>query len=212
MEKIVFFGDSITDSNRNYESPIGTIEQLGDGYVRYVASELFIEKGYQLQVINQGVNGNRITDLQKRLENDVIDLEPEYCFIMIGVNDVWRHYDAKMQNINQIDADTFRKEYQSLLEKLISNKIKVLVSSCFYLEVNNNDKMKQQIDTYNTVIEELAKKYAIPYLNVQKEMEKIIEGENSYFISTDRVHLNHIGNTYLGKQVLSFVKKNIGGF
>lgn len=210
MKKIVFFGDSITDSHRNYDARHGTPDQWGDGYVKYVASELFMKYKFDLQCVNKGMSGNRITDLNNRVQQDVLDLKPDFCFLMDGINDVWRHYDSKLTDTDQIGIVKFEQEYEALISKLISANIKVLLSSCFYLETNRNDKMRQQIDDYNKVVEKLASKYDCPYLDVQSKMDDYIKEDGSYFISLDRVHINHLGSTYLGKLIYSFIEDNIG--
>jgi len=46
-------------------------------------------KDLGIKVINKGISGNKITDLQGRLQKDVLDLKPNIVFIYIGINDVW---------------------------------------------------------------------------------------------------------------------------
>lgn len=80
---ILFIGDSITDCSRS--RPIGKGMGLGSGYVSLVDSMLasdFPEK--EILVLNLGINGNRITDLESRWTRDVLDLEPDWLFVLIG--------------------------------------------------------------------------------------------------------------------------------
>ena len=81
----VFIGDSITDCGRR-ECP----EQIGDGYVRLVRDWLLAAHPARApQVINRGISGNKITDLQARWDEDVLALQPDVVSVKIGINDVW---------------------------------------------------------------------------------------------------------------------------
>jgi lysophospholipase L1-like esterase len=41
------------------------------------------------RVLNRGISGNKIPDLQTRWQRDVLDLRPDILSIYIGINDVW---------------------------------------------------------------------------------------------------------------------------
>jgi lysophospholipase L1-like esterase len=83
--KLLFIGDSITDCGRREDN-----EALGNGYVRLVRDSLLAASPATAPtVINRGISGNKITDLQKRWQRDVLDLSPDVLSIYIGINDVW---------------------------------------------------------------------------------------------------------------------------
>ena len=80
---LLFIGDSITDSDRIF--PIGRRFGLGDGYVNLIESLLEInypEKN--IKILNLGISGNRVIDLESRWKNDVIKLKPDWLVILIG--------------------------------------------------------------------------------------------------------------------------------
>ena len=112
MKKVVLIGDSITDCGRR-EDP----ENLGSGYVRLI-HDYFVTAypNEQIQFINKGISGNRITDLAARWQGDVIDLNPDYVSISIGINDVWRQLDRP--EIEQVGTELFQKLYIDLLTQL----------------------------------------------------------------------------------------------
>src|SRR6476469_8731164 len=78
-DRIVFLGDSITAGG------VGP-----KGYVTLIKKQL-AEKHPDLgiEVIGAGISGNRVPDLQKRLDKDVIAKKPTLVVIYIGINDVW---------------------------------------------------------------------------------------------------------------------------
>ena len=82
---IVLTGDSITDAGRDRSD----LRSLGEGYAALIGQALPEE-----QVINTGISGNRVVDLQDRWDADVLAHAPAVLSIKIGINDTWRRYDA----------------------------------------------------------------------------------------------------------------------
>ncbi|MCK5528601.1 MAG: SGNH/GDSL hydrolase family protein, partial [Kiritimatiellae bacterium] len=115
-QRLVIIGDSITDCGR--DRPVGILAGLGSGYVSLVNAMLAAEyPDVMLDILNTGVGGNRVTDLRDRWQTDVLDLKPDWLSIMIGINDVWRHFTKSMQE--QVDVD----EYEEVLESLIKQTL-----------------------------------------------------------------------------------------
>jgi lysophospholipase L1-like esterase len=83
--RLLFIGDSITDCERRTDT-----SHLGHGYVRLVREYLYArDPGNAPLVINRGISGNKMPDLQKRWQRDVLDERPDVLSIFIGINDVW---------------------------------------------------------------------------------------------------------------------------
>ncbi|WP_181774895.1 GDSL-type esterase/lipase family protein [Amycolatopsis pittospori] len=102
-DRLVFAGDSITDSSRDREDPAS----LGKGYVREIADRLCGGP----EVINKGLNGNRIYDLEARWTTDVLALRPTVLTMKIGINDTWRTFDRNLPS----PIGKFRAAYRRLL-------------------------------------------------------------------------------------------------
>lgn len=110
-DKILFYGDSITDASRDRNN----LHSLGFGFVNLIDAAI----GHHLasptlRVINQGISGNRIYDLEARLETDVLTHTPNIVTFLIGINDVWRNFDR------QIDSpiDEFTAAYHRVLTQI----------------------------------------------------------------------------------------------
>lgn len=91
-DTLLFIGDSITDAGRDRADAAS----LGAGYVHEIARTLRDRavEGPGPRVINRGINGNRVYDLETRWTTDVIDHRPTVVTVKIGINDTWRHYDS----------------------------------------------------------------------------------------------------------------------
>jgi len=89
--KLLFVGDSITDCGRDYQA---NGLDLGTGYVAQVQALLSAHHpDAQMCILNTGISGNRVTDLELRWDTDVLAHQPDWVVLMIGINDVWRHFD-----------------------------------------------------------------------------------------------------------------------
>jgi acyl-CoA thioesterase-1 len=104
----IFIGDSITDSGRR-QCP----EAVGSGYVRDVRDWLRASvPALAPQVLNKGISGNTISDLQRRWEVDVIACEPQLVSIKIGINDVWHGLTGAGEGTS---IEKFREIYADIL-------------------------------------------------------------------------------------------------
>ncbi|AZM51359.1 GDSL family lipase [Streptomyces sp. WAC 01529] len=90
-DRLLFIGDSLTDAGRDRADRAS----LGDGYVSRIARALRAEAGAgpAPTVLNKGVNGHRVHDLESRWAADVIAERPTVVTVGIGINDTWRRYD-----------------------------------------------------------------------------------------------------------------------
>ena len=96
MDRIVFAGDSVTDMGSAQPVGEGLFDNVGQSYVRIIENMLstWYPEVY-LRVTNSGVSGNTSRDLLQRFDSDVVALNPDWVSICIGINDVWRQFDAR---------------------------------------------------------------------------------------------------------------------
>ena len=77
-ETLAFLGDSITRNGWN--NPYG--------YIRLIDAA-FKAKGLNIKLIPSGIGGHKSTDMNKRMERDIIKKNPNWMTLSCGVNDVW---------------------------------------------------------------------------------------------------------------------------
>lgn len=84
--KGVFVGDSNTDWGRTKSSDPRT--DLGDGYVARIQEYLTQQNPEaSLRILNRGISGDMIHDIQKRWSKDVLLEGPDWISVAVGVND-----------------------------------------------------------------------------------------------------------------------------
>ena len=99
MKTILFQGDSITDAGRNFQDDA----YMGYGYATMTAGKIAVDYPGQYNVVNKGISGNRIVDVYARMKKDILNLNPSFMTILIGINDVWH----EIADGNGVDAVNF---------------------------------------------------------------------------------------------------------
>jgi len=200
---LLMIGDSITDVGR--ERPLGERWGLGNGYVSQVNA--LINSRYPanpVRVLNTGVSGDRVTDLEARWDDDVVAHKPDWLSIMIGINDVWRQFDSPLLE-EQVDIYS----YEQILEQLIKQvqpKLKgVVLMTPFYLEANKNDPMRKMMDEYSMVVKVLAMKYNAVFVDTQAAFDKYLSSQPTQTLCGDRVHPNQTGHMVIAKAFVDAV-------
>lgn len=206
-DKLLFIGDSITDCERKRPEGEGLFGALGKGYVSLVDALLqavYPELG--IRVVNKGIGGNTVRDLHGRWQEDVLDQQPDWLAIMIGINDVWRQFDTPFIKEWHVYAD----EYETTLRKLVSETkptVKGLVlMTPFYLESNEQDKMRYMMDQYGAIVKKIAEEFDVIFVDTQAAFNVVLEELYSATLAWDRVHPTAAGHMVLARAFLD----NIG--
>lgn len=187
--KIIFFGDSITDMGREYESD--GVTGYGVGYVLLAAADIK-RKFPKAKILNRGISGNRVVDLYSRVKCHVWNEEPNILSILIGVNDVW-HGER-----NGVEIDRFEKVYRMLLEDTLKvlPKVKIILCQPFFIKGSETLKCYDcflQVKEYAAVVEKLAKEFSLPFLPLQEVFDEALKKYDGEDIIPDGVHPNELG-------------------
>lgn len=176
--RLVFAGDSVTDCGRRE----GTGAGMGDGYVRSLAGSADLAGA---AVVNRGVGGDRVEDLARRWEADVLAEAPHAVSVMIGINDTWRRYDAGQET----DQATFMARYRALLERLAPDTELVLMEP-FLLPVNAEQQTwRQDLDPKIACVHRLAKEFGAVLVCTDKILNALVAaGTPPESLALDGVH------------------------
>ncbi len=198
--KILFLGDSITQSGRNLQDA----HDLGDGYVKITASKLrplYPETTFEW--INKGVSGDCTADLLARLQQDVLDEKPDFVVLQAGVNDVWRRF----QTGEVISTETFAQNYASLVSQIKSCGAKLFLLQPFALNVGDKWRLRPQLKEFNQVIREIAQKEEVALIPLDEIFIGVTQDIHPAQFATDGVHPTHRGCRYIADLVIKALKK-----
>ena len=108
--KILFIGDSISDYERARPVGEGLFDAWGKSYVANVGALLgCMYPEEHLRVVNMGISGNQVRDLEARWQTDVFDQNPDWVCVLIGINDVWRQFDSPELKEQHVSPEEYRE-------------------------------------------------------------------------------------------------------
>ena len=202
--KFVMIGDSITDCERAQPVGEGLFGALGKGYAGLADS--LVQATYpaaRIRVVNMGTSGNTVRDLQARWQADVVDLQPDWLSIMIGINDVWRQFDSPWQREWHVPLD----EYAATLGGLVAQtrpRLKGLVLLTPYMvEPNRADPMRVAMERYAAVVRELAARHDAVFVDTQAAFDAVLAHLHPMALAWDRIHPTQVGHMVLARALLA---------
>lgn len=198
QQHILFFGDSITDNDRNRNDP----KDLGGGYPLYLAS--YLEHRYpdlNLRFTNRGISGNRINDLLTRLEEDCLALAPDVVSILIGVNDTWHTVGEEGFGSPEI-GPAFERQYRALLTRLTNAGIKEIVLMEPFLLPYPSDRFdwRCDLDQRLQVIRKMAMEFNCHFVPLDGRLTQLaIAHTCQHYTGDDGVHPTRAGHLEISK-------------
>ncbi len=198
-QRIIFFGDSITQAGVN---PGGYIRRIDS-----MSNSAGLKENYEF--IGAGVGGNKIYDLYLRMEDDVLAKNPDVVFIYVGVNDVWH----KATSGTGTDADKFEKFYAAVIKKLKDKNIKVVLCTPAAIgeKTDFSNSQDGDLNEYSKIIRNLATKNNLQLIDLRKSfldynLKNNPENKDRGILTTDRVHLNAKGNQLVADEMWKIIK------
>ena len=186
--RILFYGDSITDANRNREKE-NVPAAYGFGYPFLITAALNGRHPLEHEYINRGIGGNRIVDLYARVKIDAWNLKPDMISILIGVNDVWH----EIMKSNGVDLERFEKVYRMLIEdtKKELPDVKLVIMEPFVLHGTATDEHYKEflkVKKYAKVAKKIAKDYKCVFVPLQKDLDEAAAKYGADYCLRDGVH------------------------
>ena len=138
-DKIIFLGDSITQAGAR-----------PGGYVSLFAAEVkkqLAEKN--VEVIGAGISGNKVPNLQKRLQKDVLSKQPNLVFIYIGINDVWHS-----QKGRGTSKEDFESGLRDIIKKIqdVGSKVILCTPSTIGEKTDGANELDSMLEEYLSLI------------------------------------------------------------
>jgi lysophospholipase L1-like esterase len=206
---LLMIGDSITDCGRAYPVAEGPGEALGTGYVSLVNACLTAaHPGAGFRVINMGVNGNTVRDLAARWDRDVLALKPDWLSIMIGINDVWRHFDAWPGWGSSIDLDEYSQTLDRLIRKTQPHLKGLVLMTPYLIEPDRADPIRARMDEFGAAVRELVGRHQAVLVDTQAAFDEVLNELDPFSLAEDRVHPNLSGHMILARAFLKAIECN----
>jgi len=189
----LFIGDSITDYGRRND-PAG----LGFGYVRMIQQWLS-GRGGSPEVLNRGISGHTIRNLEDRWEEDVIALKPDLLSVKVGVNDVGHQF-AEDRQERGVKLEEFRQRYDSCLDRFrqVCPESHLVLCEPLGMWPPRLEECNALVREYLPVIHELGAKYkADAVVNLYAAFEKALTEHPGIDWTVDGVHPSPPGDALI---------------
>ena len=195
-DRIVFLGDSITEGGA-----------APGGYIRLI--EKHLQDKHQdlgMKVIGAGVSGNKVPDLQRRLQRDVLAKKPTVVVIYIGINDVWH-------GENDPAKGTSPEAYVAGLKEIIGKcqkagaRVILCTPSVIGEKPDGSNKLDTLLDKYAGLSRKVAKETGVKVCDLRKAFLEYLKTANpdkkgTGILTGDGVHLNPAGNKFVAEVIL----------
>lgn len=155
-------------------------------------------------IINRGIGGNTSSDLLKRLETNVLSINPEKVVLEIGTNDL---INISKDNETEI-TENLINNYKEILRLLTENGSSVYAISI--LPVPENSFRNEKALLINQAIKEMSDKNdKVVYVDC---FEKFYDNDTKtlkkeYSVSAETAHLNENGYKIWSRLILEELKK-----
>lgn len=203
-DRLLFIGDSITDVGRNRADGVS----LGEGFPNLLAAQL-IEKypDHELMILNRGISGDRVIDLNNRWDEDCLALKPDVVTILVGINDVGFVVDAQpiptTEELIQFEAN-YRILLKSLREK---TNAKIVLMEPFVLPYPaDRVTWRDQLDPRIQIVRHLANEFNTLLVPLDGLLNaKGIASSFEEYTGDDGVHPTLTGHKAIAEAWLSYV-------
>ena len=198
--KLLFWGDSITDAQRDRSD----IHSMGLGYPFY-AAQLLQQNHPEIDFtfINTGISGDQTKDLLSRVQEDCVAHQPDVISILIGINDVWHHAADR----SWIPNEVFEARYRGVLEAIRQQTHgKIMMMEPFLIPVEDKLFFREDLAPKIEIIRKLAREYADVYLPTDGLLCAAFIGNAPTDFAADGVHPTPFGAAFIGKLYAQYVE------
>ncbi len=193
--RVLFQGDSITDAGRSREHAGEPNSQpgMGNGYASMAAAGLLTgPMGRDLKVLNRGISGHKVFQLDERWEPDCLELKPDLLSILIGVNDIWHSMGGNYDGT----VEVYERDYLALLERTRAAlpAVKLVVCEPFVLRCGAvDDAWFPEFDGYRAAARRVSDAHGATFVPFQAMFDDAVRYAPPAHWAGDGVHPSAAG-------------------
>ncbi|OLT13403.1 hypothetical protein BJF78_03545 [Pseudonocardia sp. CNS-139] len=193
---ILFTGDSVTDCGRRTDP-----RAIGRGYVREVEQALGPAGP---RVVNTGISGNRLVDLEERWTDDVVAHRAGLVSVLIGINDTWRRFDRGLES----PVAEFEERYDRMLAALTgADGPRLVLVEPFVLPVSpDQEDWRPDVEERVEVVRRMAERWSAVLVPTYRELRKRAEEDGAAALADDGVHPTPAGHRAIAQLWLETVR------
>jgi lysophospholipase L1-like esterase len=198
-DKIVFFGDSITQQG---------------GYHKLIAKALKEKRpNLDVAIINAGISGHKVPDLQARIERDVLSKKPTVVFIYIGINDVWHSIRGQ-----GTPKDKYEAGLREIIGKLKKAGATVILATPTTIgeKPDGTNPLDPMLEQYAAISRQVAKEEGVKLCDLRVAFIDYLKKHNKNnvergILTTDGVHMKPAGDALLADKASACIVSALQG-
>jgi lysophospholipase L1-like esterase len=198
-DRIVFLGDSITAAA---VKPNGYITLIKDS----IAAN---HPDLGIETFGAGISGNKVANLQARLEKDVLAKKPTIVFIYIGINDVWHWRKSKEGELKGgTTTEAFESGLKDIIAKINAAGARVILCTATVIgEMHDGSNERDaMLDEYCAISRKVATDTNSQMVDLRKTFIDQLKTKNpdnlkKGVLTGDGVHLNPAGNRLVAEEM-----------
>lgn len=177
--RVVVFGSSNTELSWHNQGRFSWACWLGVSLREHI--------GRHVSLTNAGISGETVKDLHKRLDRDVLPINPALVVVTIGGNDR-----------NSMQPEEYRQELMSLGRRILASGTQVVFQT-YYSPIENKD-ITHFFTQFMDAKREVAAELDVPCIDSYPAMDNLrMEHPDEYAkLMLDSWHLNPIGHAVYG--------------
>ena len=107
---VVTMGNSITE-----------LGEVPTDYVTLLCKALMVPyPERRIYLVNAGISGHKSTDMAERFQRDVLDFQPDWVTLSVGVNDVWHGFlavERKWPHLSSVALPIYREKVTDMVQR-----------------------------------------------------------------------------------------------
>jgi len=146
--------------------------------------------GRHITTINQGINGETVNDLLKRIDRDVINFKPNITFITIGGNDA----------NSGMPLDEYRTSLEDIIDKLVNIDCLPILQTYYCPIYEEMSETFQNFPEFMEIKRTISAERQITLIDQYKFFSALYKNDKNTYseLMLDGLHVNPIGNALMG--------------
>ena len=104
----------------------------------------------------------------------------------------------------QVSLAKYKSIYSRLIQQSLNSINNILIISPYYLTDIENP-IRKMMDAYRQATENIAEKFDLTYVDLQKHFDKLLKDTSSNELSDDNVHLSQTGHRLIAENIIPYL-------
>jgi lysophospholipase L1-like esterase len=119
---------------------------------------------------------------------------------MIGINDVWHHFDTPDVKNQLVGIGEYEQNLHEIINSIKPSVEGLILATPYYIESNKENQIRVKMDEYGAIAKKTAKAYSLAVVDTQAVFDQYLQNCDSTKIAWDRVHPNQTGHLLIARE------------